>query len=42
MTLDFDDEQFEEINPELYANDDDENELPPEEPELDELSQQFV
>jgi hypothetical protein len=43
MTIDFDDEQFEEINPELYAADtDEESDLPEEEPELDELSQQFV
>ena len=42
MPIDYDDEQFEEINPELYANDDGESELPPEEEELDELSAQFV
>ena len=43
MTIDFDDEQFEEINPELYAAETDEDsDLPEEEPELDELSQQFV
>jgi hypothetical protein len=42
MTIDFDDEKFEEINPELYASDDEE--LPPVEVEddLDELSQKFV
>ena len=40
--IDFDDDQFEEINPELYAEDDG-PELPEEEPEsLDELSQEFV
>jgi hypothetical protein len=40
--IDYDDEKFEEINPELYA-DEDEPELPEEEvEELDELSQEFV
>lgn len=42
MTIDFDDEKFEEITPELYASEDEE--LPPVEVEddLDELSQKFV
>jgi hypothetical protein len=42
MTIDYDDEQFEEITPEHYALDDDERELLEETDELDELSQQFV
>ena len=42
MTIDFDDEKFEEINPELYASDPDEQDLPEEDEPLDELSQQFV
>jgi hypothetical protein len=42
MPIDFDDEKFEEINPEHYLKDnDEEEELPIDEP-LDELSQQFV
>ena len=42
MSIDFNDEKFEEINPELYAAEDEEVPLPPEENELDELSIQFV
>jgi hypothetical protein len=42
MSIDFNDEKFEEINPELYAAEDEEVPLPPEENDLDELSIQFV
>ena len=42
MSIDFNDEKFEEINPELYATEDEEVPLPPEDNELDELSIQFV
>ena len=42
MTIDFDDEKFEEISPELYASDDEEQSPVEVEDDLDELSQQFV
>jgi len=42
MNIDFDDEKFEEINPELYASDDEEQPPLEVEDDLDELSQQFV
>ena len=38
---DFDDDKFEEINPEFYLNEE-ESEPEPQEEELDELSQEFV
>ena len=43
MPLDFDDEKFEEINPEFYLQDEDPEQASLEKEEvLDELSQQFV
>ncbi len=43
MPIDFDDEKFEEINPEFYMQDEDPEQIELEkEEELDELSQQFV
>ena len=43
MPVDFDDEKFEEINPEFYLQEEDPEQIELErEEELDELSQQFV
>ena len=42
MPLDYDDEKFEEINPEFYLQEDNPEQEQPIDEELDELSQQFV
>jgi hypothetical protein len=43
MKIDYDDEKFEEINPEFYLQEEDPEQVALEkEEELDELSQQFV